>query len=224
MANYTPESIRNVAILGHSHDGKTTLAEAMLLAAGAIPRMGNTEAGTATLDFEPEEQKHSISIGAGIGHLDWSGTKINLVDCPGFADFVGEAVGALRAAEAAMVVVSAGAGVAVGTESAWELLAERGEPRLVVVNKLDKENADFANTLAALQHLEPKPVPLHLPVGHESGFKGVVDLLHRRCYIYDGPGEAHEEEIPAEMAADVETYRTQLVEAGCMGDDTPLED
>jgi elongation factor G len=223
MAKYTPESIRNIAILGHSHDGKTTLAEAMLLAAGAIPRMGSTEAGTATLDFEPEEQKHSISIGAGIGHLDWNGTKINLVDCPGFADFVGEAIGALRAVEAAMVVVSAGTSVAVGTETAWELLAERGEPRLVVVNKLDKENANFLTTLAALQHLEPKPVPLHLPVGSEASFRGVVDLLHRRCYLYDGPGEAHEEDIPADMVADVETYRTALVEAACMADDTLLE-
>ncbi|HXA41896.1 MAG TPA: elongation factor G [Candidatus Solibacter sp.] len=223
MSSYTPETIRNIAILGHSHDGKTTLAEAMLVAAGAIPRMGSTDAGTATLDFEPEEQKHNISIGAGIGHLDWEGTKINLVDCPGFADFTGEAIGGLRAAEAAMVVVSAGSGVAVGTEAAWELLAERGEPRLVVINKLDKENADFAGTLAAMQHLEPKPVPLHLPVGAEAGFKGVVDLLHRRCYIYDGPGQAHEEEIPSDMAADVETYRVQLVEAACMADDTLLE-
>jgi elongation factor G len=223
MAKYTPETIRNIAILGHSHEGKTTLAEAMLLAAGAIPRMGSTDAGTATLDFEPEEQKHNISIGAGIGHLDWLDTKINLVDCPGFADFVGEAVSALRAVEAAMVVVSAGSGIAVGTEAAWELLAERGEPRLVVVNKLDKENADFLSTLSAMQHLEPKPVPLHLPVGREAEFKGVVDLLHRRCYIYDAPGQAHEEEIPAEMAADVETYRTQLVEAACMADDALLE-
>src|SRR4030088_1621606 len=178
MGKYARACLRNIAILGHSHEGKTTLAEAMLLAAGAIPRMGSTEAGAATLDFEPEEQKIAISIGAGIGHLDWSGTKINLVDCPG-------------------------TGVAVGTEAAWELLAERGEPRLVVINKLDKENADFATTLATLQHLDPKPVPLHLPVGREGGFKGVVDLLHRRCYIYDAPGQAHEEEIPAEMAADV---------------------
>ena len=223
MSSYTPETIRNIAILGHSHDGKTTLAEAMLLAAGAIPRMGSTDAGTATLDFEPEEQKHNISISAGIGHLDWNGTKINIVDCPGFADFTGEAIAGLRAVEAAMVVVSAGSGVAVGTEAAWELLAERGEPRLVVVNKLDKENADFAGTLSAMQHLEPKPVPLHLPVGSEAGFKGVVDLLHRRCYIYDGPGQAREEDIPADMTADVETYRVQLVEAACMADDTLLE-
>jgi len=224
MAGYTPETIRNVAILGHSHDGKTTLAEAMLFAAGAIPRTGATENGTATLDFDPEEHKHAISIGAGIGHLDWNGTKINLVDCPGFGDFVAEALGALRAVEAAMVVVSANSGVAVGTETAWELLAERGEPRLVVINKMDKENADFAGVLGQIQAtFEPKPVPLHLPVGSEADFKGVVDLLHRRCYIYDGPGKAHEEDIPADMQADVETYRTQLVEAACMADDALLE-
>ena len=118
MARYTPDKIRNIAILGHSHDGKTTLAEALLLASGAIQRLGSTEAGTATLDFEPEEQKHQISISAGIANLDWKGTKVNLIDCPGFADFVGEVVGALRAVEAAMVVVAANSGVAVGTESA----------------------------------------------------------------------------------------------------------
>jgi elongation factor G len=224
MGKYTPETIRNVAILGHSHDGKTTLAEAMLFAAGAIPRMGSTDNGSATLDFEPEEAKHQISIGTGIAHLDWNNTKINLLDCPGFADFTGEAVGALRAAEAAMVVVGATSGVAVGTEAAWELLSERGEPRLVVINKLDKENADFHGVLSGLQEtFTPKPVPLHLPVGNEAGFKGVVDLLHRRCYVYDAPGQAHEEDIPADMQADVETYRTQLVEAACMADDTLLE-
>jgi elongation factor G len=223
MAKYTPEQIRNVALLGHSHDGKTTLAESLLFAAGAIPRMGSTDAGTATLDFDPEEQKHNISIGAGIGNLEWEGTKVNLVDCPGFADFVGEVLGALRAVEAAMVVVGANSGVAVGTESAWELLAERGEPRLVVVNKMDKEHADFFGVLAALQQtFEPKPVPLQIPIGQQGAFKGVVDLLHRKAYVYQD-GKMSVAEIPADMATDVETYRTQLVEAACMADDALLE-
>ncbi|HEV3234169.1 MAG TPA: elongation factor G [Candidatus Dormibacteraeota bacterium] len=223
MAKYTPETIRNVAILGHSHDGKTTLAEALLLAAGAIPRMGSTETGSATLDFEPEEHKHNISIGAGIGHLEHNGVKVNLIDAPGFADFAGEAIAALRAAEAAMVVVGASSGVAVGTEAAWEMLAERGEPRLVVINKMDKEHADFKGTLKALQDsFEPKPVPLHLPIGSEAGFKGVVDLLHRKAYLYDG-GQVTAGDIPEEMLGEVDTYRTQLVEAACMADDTLLE-
>jgi elongation factor G len=223
MATYTPQNIRNIAILGHSHDGKTTLAEAMLHSAGAIPRLGSTDNGTATLDFDPEEQKHNISIGAGIAHLEWRDTKVNIVDCPGFSDFVGEAIGALRAVEAAMVVVGANSGVSVGTEAAWELLSERGEPRLVVVNKIDKENADYLAVLRTLQEtFEPKPVPLHLPIGREASFQGVVDLLHRKAYIYEG-GTVSEGPIPADMEADVETYRTQLVEAACMADDTLLD-
>jgi len=223
MAKHSPDRIRNVAILGHSHDGKTTLAEALLFTAGAIPRMGSTDNGSAALDFEPEEAKHQISIGAGIGNLEWRDHKVNLVDCPGFSDFVGEVVGALRAVEAAVVVVGANSGVAVGTESAWELLAEHGEPRLVVINKMDKEHADYFGVLGALQQaFEPKPVPLHLPIGKEAGFNGVVDLLHRKAYTYDG-GKVSEGPIPADMAADVETYRTQLVEAACMADDALLE-
>jgi elongation factor G len=223
MAKYTPETIRNIAILGHSHDGKTTLAEALLLAAGAIPRMGSTETGSATLDFEPEEHKHSISIGAGIGHLEWNGNKVNLIDCPGFADFAGEAIAALRAAEAAMVVVAANSGVAVGTEAAWEMLAERGEPRLVVINKMDKENADFKGTLKVLQDtFEPRPVPLHLPIGAEAGFRGIVDLLHRKAYFYEG-GKVSPGDIPEDMHGDIDVYRTQLVEAACMADDALLE-
>ncbi|MFN2462434.1 MAG: elongation factor G [Candidatus Dormibacteria bacterium] len=223
MTTFLPANIRNIAILGHSHDGKTSLAESLLHAAGAIPRMGSTEAGSATLDFEPEEHRHKISIGAGIAHLEWKGTKVNLVDCPGFSDFVGEAIGALRAVEAAMVVVAANSGVAVGTEAAWEMLAEKGEPRLVVVNKMDKENADYLGVLSHLQEsFEPKPVPLHLPIGSEGGFRGVVDLLHRRAYTYDGARVA-EGPIPSDMEADVETYRTQLVEAACMADDALLE-
>jgi elongation factor G len=223
MARFTPQNIRNIAILGHSHDGKTSLAEALLHCAGAIPRLGSTDSGSATMDFEPEEQKHSISISAGIGHLEWKDTKINLVDCPGFADFIGEALGGLRAVEAAMVVVGANSGVSVGTEAAWELLGERGEPRLVVVNKMDKENADYLGVLRSLQEVfEPKPVPLHLPIGSEAGFKGVVDLLHRKAYTYEG-GKTTEGAIPDSMAAEVETYRTQLVEAACMADDTLLE-
>ncbi|GAC1333107.1 MAG: elongation factor G [Candidatus Dormibacteria bacterium] len=223
MARFTPQNIRNIAILGHSHDGKTSLAESLLHAAGAIPRLGSPDNGTATLDFEPEEHRHNISISAGIAHLEWRDTRINLVDCPGFSDFIGECIGALRAVEAAMVVVGANSGMAVGTETAWELLAERGEPRLIVVNKMDKENADFLGVLGQLQAtFEPRPVPLHLPIGKEAGFRGVVDLLHRRAYTYDR-GTVTAGPIPAEMEADVETYRTQLVEAACMADDTLLE-
>ncbi|MHB8507270.1 MAG: elongation factor G [Candidatus Dormibacteria bacterium] len=223
MAKFAPDRIRNVALLGHSHDGKTTLAEALLHAAGAIPRMGSTEAGNTTLDFEAEEQKHHISISTGIAALEWKEHRINLLDCPGFADFVGEAMAAMHAVEAAMVVVGANSGVAVGTEAAWELLSDRGEPRIVVINKMDKEHADYFGVLAQLQEtFEPKPVPLHIPIGAEAGFNGVVDLLHRRAYLYEA-GEVNETDVPDGLRAEMETYRTQLVEAACMADDALLE-
>src|SRR5262249_46873852 len=140
MPKYGPDRIRNIAILGHSHDGKTTLAESMLFATGAVSRMGSTDAGSATLDFEPEEQKRRISINLGIGFVEQDGYKVNLLDTPGFFDFAGEVSSALAAAEGALVVVSASPQLAVGTEVAWERLNESAKPRLVVVNKMDKEH------------------------------------------------------------------------------------
>jgi len=147
VPKFGPDKIRNVAILGHSHDGKTTLAEAILHATGTVPRMGSTDAGTATLDFEPEEVRRRISIGLGVGSVEHSGHKINLVDAPGFFDFAGQVVSALKAVEGALLVVSANAGVAVGTEVAWDQCNRDHKPRLVVVNKMDKENADFFGTV-----------------------------------------------------------------------------
>ena len=213
-----------MAILGHSHEGKTTLAEAMLHAAGAVARMGSTDNGTAALDFEPEEHKRNISINLGVGHLDNDGFKLNLLDTPGFFDFAGQVLSALRVAEGSLVVVSANAGLAVGTEVAWEHLNRSSKPRLVVVNKMDKENADFYGAVEAMRsHLTPKPVPLHLPIGAEAAFKGVVDLLHQKAFVTGGDGKGAEVEIPDEMAARVEDYRGRLVEAAAESDDTLLE-
>src|SRR5215831_17271661 len=157
MPKYGPERIRNVAILGHSHEGKTTLAEAMLFVTGAVPRMGSTDAGTAALDFEPEEQKRKISINLAIGCVEHDGCKVNLLDTPGFFDFAGQVSSALAAAEGALVVVGASGQLAVGTEIAWERLNRDSTPRLVVVNKMDKENADFLGAVDALRaQLDPK--------------------------------------------------------------------
>src|SRR5262245_21169773 len=143
MPRYGPDRIRNVAILGHSREGKTTLAEAMLFATGALARMGSTDAGTAALDLQPEEQKRKISINLAIGCFEQDGYKVNLLDTPGFFDFAGQVSSALAAAEGALVVVSASPQLAVGTEVAWERLNESAKPRFVVVNKMDKEHADF---------------------------------------------------------------------------------
>jgi len=224
MPKFGPDKIRNVAILGHSHDGKTTLAEALLHASGAIPRMGSTDAGTATMDFEPEEQRRRISIGIGVGSVEHNGHKVNLIDTPGFFDFSGQVVSALRAADAALVVVSATGSLAVGTEIAWDQCNHDAKPRLVVVNKMDKENADFFATVAALRAtLKPKPVPIQVPIGAEASFKGVVDLLHMKAFVTGSDGKGQEVAIPEELRARVDEYRNQMMEAAAEGDDELLE-
>jgi elongation factor G len=224
VPRYGPEKIRNVAILGHSHDGKTTLAEALLVAAGAVQRMGSTEAGTTTLDFEPEEHRRKISINLGIAHLEHQGFKVNLLDTPGFLDFVGQVQSALAAAEGALVVTTPSPQVAVGTEVAWQLLNREQKPRLVVVNKMDKENADFFGALEAMRsQLSPKPVALHLPIGSEADFRGVVDLMRMRAFVTSPDGKGGEVPIPEDMASLVEERREQIVEAAAEGDDSLLE-
>src|SRR3989442_1568400 len=173
MAKVSPDKIRNVALVGHSHDGKTMLAEAMLFAGGATDRLGKPEAGTSILDFEPEEVKRKISIGTGIAHLTWHDHKVNLLDTPGFLDFVGDVVGALHAAEGALLVVSANSGRAVGTDLAWELLRQRQIPTMVAINRMDKENADYWKAIDSLREYTPRPVPIQAPIGAEAGFRGV---------------------------------------------------
>ncbi|HKB18263.1 MAG TPA: GTP-binding protein, partial [Candidatus Dormibacteraeota bacterium] len=148
---YAPDKIRNVVLLGHSHDGKTTLAEAMLFASGAIARMGSPDQATAAMDFEAEEQKRKISINLGVGFAEHGGYKINILDAPGFFDFAGQVLSGLRVAEGAVVVVGPSSQLAVGTEVAWELCNRTSKPRVVVVNKLDKENSDFYGAVGAMR-------------------------------------------------------------------------
>jgi elongation factor G len=223
MPGYGPDRIRNVAILGHSHEGKTTLAEAMLFATGAIGRLGSTDAGTATLDFEPEEQKRKISINLAVAFLDHNGYKVNLLDTPGFFDFAAQVSSALAVAEGALVVVSATPQVSVGTEIAWERLNRRAGPRLVVINKMDKEHADFLGALEAMRaQLEPKPVALQIPIGAEAGFRGVIDLMRMKAYL-DTPNGTTEAPLPDELVTLAEERREQLIEAAAEGDDSLLE-
>jgi elongation factor G len=224
VPKYGPDKIRNVVMVGHSHEGKTTLAEAMLFATGALSRMGATDQGTAALDFEPEEQKRTISINLGLAHVEHNGFKVNLLDAPGFFDFSGQVAAGLRAAEGALVVVAANPNLAVGTEVSWEQLNRARKPRLVVINKLDKENADFFGALDAMRAaLNPKPVAMHIPIGAEAKFQGVVDLLHMKAFVTQPDGKGAEAEIPADMKAVVEERREQLVEAAAEGDDELLE-
>ena len=224
MPKFGPDRIRNVAILGHSHEGKTTLAEAMLHATGALPRMGSTDAGTAALDYEPEEQRRKISIDLGLASAELDGYKVNLLDSPGFLDFAGQAVSALAVAEAALLVTSATGQLSVGTELAWTTLNELALPRLVVVNKMDKENADYFGALDAMRaELTPKPVALHLPIGAEGSFRGVIDLMHQKAFLAQPDGQGGEGPIPADMRQVFEQRHEQLIEAAAEGDDVLLE-
>jgi len=222
--DYTPDKIRNVVLLGHSHDGKTLLAEAMLFASGAVARMGSPDQSTATMDFEPEEQKRKISINLGVGFAEHNGYKINILDAPGFFDFAGQVLSGLRAAEGAVVVVGPSPQLAVGTEIAWEHCNRTNKPRIVVVNKLDKENSDFYGAVGAMRAaLTPRPFPLHLPIGSEHDFRGIVDLLHLKAFVTSEDGKGSEVPIPDDMKQRVEEHRGQLIEAAAESDDSLLE-
>ncbi len=226
MGTKAAEALRNIALLGHSNDGKTTLGEAMLLIGGAIGRMGSTDQGTSVLDFTPEEQHRKISVDLAIGHCTFEGHRYTLLDSPGFGDFVGQVATGLVAADAALLVVSPTPEVEVGTQTAWAALARDRLPRLVVVNKMDRENADYWGAIDALrERLQPRPVALHLPIGTASEFHGVVDLLRKKAFVAGSGPEADcvEAPIPDEMQALVEEREEQLVEAAAEGDDELLE-
>src|SRR6266702_1144096 len=221
---YSADKIRNVVLLGHSHDGKTMLAEAMLFASGAVARMGSPDQATATTDFEPEEHKRKISITLGVAFAEHNGHKINIIDAPGFFDFAAQVISGLRAAEGVVVVVGPTAQLAVGTEVAWEFCNRSSKPRIVVVNKLDKENSDFYGAVAAMREtLTPRPFPLHLPIGAEQDFRGIVDLLHMKAFVTADDGKGSEVPIPDDMKQRVDEYRGQLIEAAAESDDALLE-
>src|SRR5256714_8716020 len=195
----------------------------MLYAGGTVDRLGRPDAGNTTFDFEPEEIKRKISIGTAIAHLTWHEHKINLLDTPGFQDFAGDVCGALRAAEGALLVVGASTGVVVGTELGWQQVRSRELPTLIVVNKMDKENADYWKVVDGFKEFSPRPVSIQAPIGHEAGFKGVVDLLTRKAYEFDAQGRAKEVPMPSDLAAEVESRRSPLGGAAPGKDDRALE-
>jgi elongation factor G len=218
-----PPRIRNVALVGHDGAGKTTLAEALLAATGTVPRAGRVDDGTTVCDFEPEEHAHGVSLATAVASLVVDGTKVNLLDTPGLADFVVEVELALSVADVALVVVSAVDGVQAHTRAVWELAEEAGVPRLVFVNKLDREHADFARTVEELRGaFGPHVAPLELPIGAEAGLRGVVDLVADTAAVYDEDGRARSIEIPAELADQEHVDHEQLVEEIVVGDETLL--
>jgi len=214
--------IRNVGFVGHGGVGKTSLVEAVLFSAGAVSRLGRVDDGTTTTDFDPDEIKRRISLNTAVAYCDWQGHRLNLVDMPGYGDFISDARAGLRVVEAAVVVVDAVAGVQVQTEKVWKFAVEYNLPRLVVVNRMDRERADFWRTLESLgKRLKGRLTPLQLPVGAEGAFKGVVDLVKLKAILY-ADMKPQEAEIPADLAAQAKEYREKLVEAVAETDDELL--
>ena len=226
MKVYSGSDIRNVAVVGHNDTGKTTLVSELLFNAGAITRMGRVEDGTTVTDFDPDEVERKHSISTAVAFAEWKDTKINLLDTPGFGIFIMEAKGALRVADAAAVVVSGVTGVEVTTEKVWKFTEEFALPRLIIVNKLDRERASFSRTLDALQKKFGKNVvPIQLPIGEEKDFKGIIDLVAMKAYVYgtDGSGKFETTDIPADLKSDADEWREKLIEKVAEGDDTLME-
>ena len=218
------DKIRNVALVGHGGAGKTTLAEALLYVAGAVPRMGKVEDGTTTTDFDPVEQRRKISVSLAMAPFEWEGHKINVLDAPGYADFVGDVAAALRAADLAVFVVSAVEGVEVQTEVAWRIAEARSMPRAIFVNKLDRERASFERTLDDLKEKFGAGVaPLELPIGAEAEFRGVVDLLLDEAVVYDSAGKGSSGSIPSDMEVEEHAVHDALVEGIVVADDDLME-
>ena len=215
------ENIRNVVLLSHSGAGKTSAAEDMLFTAGAIKRLGKVDDGTTTSDYEDNEVKRQISINLSILPCQWKDTKINLLDTPGYADFVGEVKAGMRVAEGAVIMVCAASGVEVGTEMTWKYCEQDTLPRLIFINKMDRENADFNKTVGQIQaKFGPRCLPAQLPIGAQASFEGVVDLLTMKACTGT---EAKEVEIPESLKSQAESYREKLIEAAAEVDDKLIE-
>jgi elongation factor G len=215
--------IRNVALIGHGGAGKTTLAEALLHRAGAISRLGRVEDGSTVSDHDPEEQRRGQSLALAAAPFEWKGHKVNLIDTPGFADFMGDVAAALRVVDLAVLVVSAVEGVEVQSEAVWREAARLGIPRMVFVNKLDRERASFERTLDQLRdRLGAGVAPLELPIGGEADLRGVADLLTDTAHIYVD-GVPHTEPVPDEMEALERQVHDNLVEGIVVAEDALLE-
>ncbi|MBI5789794.1 MAG: elongation factor G [Candidatus Schekmanbacteria bacterium] len=216
MKEFKIAQLRNVAIIAHGGAGKTTLAECMLFDSGHVTRLGKVDEGNTCLDFDPDEIKRKITISAAVGYCEWNNHRINIIDTPGYANFIADTKAGLRAADAALVIVSAISGVKVQTEKVWEWAVELALPRLIFVNKIDRERASFERALGDIeQNLKITPLPIQIPMGAEQKFQGVIDLLSMKACFFknDGSGKFEKKDVPSEFEAEAKKYRGKLVEA-----------
>jgi elongation factor G len=225
MKNYKTENLRNVGIIGHGDSGKTTLTEAILFYTKAIDRFGKVDEGTTVSDYDQEEKKRKISISATVVNCEYDDRKINVIDMPGYFDFVGEKVEGLRAVDVAMIVVNATSGVQVGTEKSWNYVCKHSLPRAFYINKLDRENSSFDKTLADMKEkFGISVVPVQYPIGVENGFKGVINVISRRARIFNEDTHQMEEaEIPADLLAKVDECKNMITEAVAETDEVLLD-
>ncbi|GHO91639.1 elongation factor G [Reticulibacter mediterranei] len=224
MKVYRAEQIRNVALISHVGAGKTSLVDAALYDSGAANRQGRVDEGNSLADYDPDEIKRRMTLNTKVLPVEWNDCKVNFIDTPGYADFVGEVKAGLRVADAALVVVTAEKGVEVGTELTWQYADERNLPRIVLVNKLDRENTSFDTALESLrQQFGVKVVPLQIPIGEQAGFKGVVDLVTQKGYTFEGGNKIQEIAVPADLQDKISSYREQLIESAVESDDELME-
>lgn len=226
MRSYGPERIHNIGIFGHLGSGKTTLAEAMLMTARAIPRMGRVEDGSTQSDYDPDEHRRGMSISLAVLPLEWHDDKVNLIDTPGFADFAADMAAAMRVIDGAVIVLDASAGVEVGTELVWDLAVQNKVPRMLFVNKLDRENANFFQTIEqAQQVLDAAVIPMQLPIGSGKDFKGIISLRQQRAWLVspEHDGGFIEADVPAELDGMMHEWRTALIDKIAATNDDLIE-
>lgn len=220
MASYQTKDIRNIALMGHGSEGKTTLMEALLFAAGAIDRQGRVEDGNTTTDYDAEEIKRKISISAAIAPIDWNQKMLNVIDVPGYFDFVGEMMGPLRVVETAAILVNAVGGIAVGTEKAWDYATKNNVGKMFIVNQMDRDHADFMKVQTQLrERFGNSVVPILLPIGNGADYRGIVNVLENKAYERVNKGKPKEIPVPADMADDIALAMEEITEAAAMTDD-----
>ncbi len=226
MKDYPVDKIRNVALIGHGSSGKTSLASALLFNAGSTTRLTKVEKGNTVTDYDLDEIERKISINSAVCFLEWNGCKISVVDCPGYTNFLWDTRASLRAVDAGAVLVCAVAGVEVGTEKVWEMLGESALPRFIIINKLDRENANFARTVKSIhQFFGRQAVPIQIPIGEEKNFAGVVDLVAKKAFVFEKneSGKFKEEEIPENLKAEAEKKIEELTEMVAENDEQLME-
>ncbi|MBC7216594.1 MAG: elongation factor G [Candidatus Caldatribacterium sp.] len=223
MKDFNSKDIRNIGFFSHAGAGKTTFSEALLFNAGVTTRRGRVEEGNTVSDWQPEEIRRGLSIDLSVLPFEWKGRKVNLIDTPGYMDFLGNVIGALRAVDSGVIFLCAVSGVEVGTERAWDYLKREGLPAFFLINRMDREGANFYTVLESIREkFTPKATPVFLPIGKESAFRGLVNLLRMRALYFEGDGKVREDDIPQELVEEASRWQEELIENVAETDDELL--